>query len=146
MNNLTSRFNPKTTLREAGFRATPGRIAFLDLLYKSKKPLSIQDALQQLKKHSIDQATVYRIVEALRTKGIIQYVNMEHGHQHFELVSPAHHHHAICETCGKVVDISKCNIRHLEDEVLKVSNFKSLNRHSLEFFGICKQCAKSKKK
>lgn len=132
----------KTTLREAGFRATPGRIAFLELLKKARKPLSIQDVLEKLKDKSVDQATVYRIVEALRAKGIVQYVNMEHGHAHFELASPTHHHHAICENCGKVVDISKCNIKHLEDEVLAISNFAQLNRHSLEFFGLCKTCGK----
>lgn len=137
-------FEPKLILRNAGFKATPGRIAFLELVYKARKPLSIQDVLVKLKKHAIDQATIYRIVDALQGKGIIQYVNMEHGHAHFELVSPLHHHHAICESCGKVVDISKCNIKHLEDEVLKVSNFKNLNRHSLEFFGLCKSCAKPK--
>lgn len=142
---MNTSIDPKNLLRQAGFRATPGRIAFLELLRKSDKPLSIQDVLEKLKGNSIDQATVYRIVEALRDKGIIQYVNMEHGHAHFELVSPTHHHHAICQQCGKIVDISKCNIKSLETEVLAVSGFKKINRHALEFFGICDSCSKKKK-
>ena len=142
---MNENFDSKSVLRTAGFRATPGRIAFLELLKKSDKPLSIQDVLDKLKGKSIDQATVYRIVEALRTKGIIQYVNMEHGHAHFEINSPTHHHHAICERCGKVIDISKCNIQNLETEVLKVSVFTKINRHALEFFGICDSCSKKKK-
>lgn len=134
--------DPKKLLQNAGFRATPGRIAFLQLLQKATEPLDIQDAIKKLRGHALDQATVYRIVEALRRKGIIQFVNLEHGHIHFELVSPTHHHHAICEHCGTIVDISKCNISHFEIEVKKVAGFENINRHSLEFFGTCKACSK----
>lgn len=138
--------DPKKALREAGFKATPGRVAFLELLAKAKEPLSIQDILAKLKNKSVDQATIYRIVDALRERGLIQYVNMEHGHAHIELVSPAHHHHAICQKCGTVVDISKCNIKNLENEVLKVSGFTKINRHALEFFGLCSSCGKHNSK
>lgn len=135
-------FSSKEVLRQAGFRATPGRIAFLEILYSAAKPLSVQDILKALKRDTIDQATAYRIVEALRSKGVIHYVNMEHGHVHFELATSKHHHHAICESCGEIVDISECDIPRLEKEVLKSTGFKQLKHHALEFFGICQKCSK----
>jgi Fur family transcriptional regulator, ferric uptake regulator len=130
-----------TTLRSSGLKATPARVAVLKVLTKAKKPLSIQN-IGKLLKDTPDQATLYRMVEQLKKAGIIHQINLEHGHAHYEIDSPTHHHHIICENCGKIVDISSCDIESLEKEVLKKSGFKKINRHSLEFFGLCKNCAK----
>lgn len=138
--NAPAILNPKAMLQQAGFKATPGRVALLKLLRETQKPLSIQDIRKQLTGKKLDQATVYRVLEALRSKGIIEMVNMEHGHAHFELVS-AHHHHAICTNCGKVVDVSRCKTKKLDEEVKKIAGFTNIYRHSLEFFGLCKSCA-----
>jgi Fe2+ or Zn2+ uptake regulation protein len=133
-------FSPETILKDAGFRVTTGRVAVLHLLEQSPTPLSIQDILKQVKHVRLDQATVYRMLTALREKGLVQLVNMEHDHAHWELAG--HHHHAVCESCGKVLDISKCDLHRLEEEIKTVSGFASLHRHSLEFFGLCAACAK----
>ncbi len=131
----------QAALRQAGLKATAGRIAVLTLLTASKKPLTIQDIQKQLKKQAPDQATLYRMMGLLKDSGTIRQVNLEHPHAHYEY-SAGHHHHAICENCGKVVDISACNITKLETEVKKVAGFSRINHHSLEFFGICNSCTK----
>jgi Fur family ferric uptake transcriptional regulator len=129
-------------LRQAGFKATPGRLALLELFNKTEKPLSIKDIQKSLKQANLDQATIYRIISALESKGIIRQVDFQHGHAHYELTSREHHHHLICEQCGKIVDISKCDTSKVERQALKIGNFSKINKHSLEFFGICNICAK----
>ena len=133
-----------TLLRDRGLKATPARVAVLSLFSVTAKPLSIQNILDQIKSASADQATIYRITEAFKTAGLIREVNLEHGHTHFVLNTKEHHHHIVCEKCGKVVDISNCDLDPLQKEVLKKSGFSSINRHSLEFFGICQQCQNKK--
>ena len=127
-------------LKAKGLKVTPARVAVLDFFTKSNEPLSIQNILDGIKHVKVDQATVYRITEALKKIGLIREVNLEHGHAHFELNTKEHHHHIICENCGKVVDISNCNLKGLEKEVLNKSGFSRINRHSLEFFGLCSKC------
>lgn len=133
-----------TLLRDAGLKATPARLAVLNLLSMAKKPLSINDIKQDLKRHSsIDQATIYRIIKALEKKGLIKQVDFQHGHAHYELRTHDHHHHVVCENCGKVADISKCDTTDIEKQALKISGFSKINDHSLELFGLCNKCAKS---
>lgn len=133
-------FSPETTLKDNGFRVTPGRVAVLELLAQSSIPLTTKDILSKVKHLHLDQATIYRMLTALKEKNILQMVNMEHDHAHWELVS--HHHHAVCEQCGKVIDISKCDLHKLEEEIKKISGFSTIRRHSLEFFGLCAKCTK----
>lgn len=137
---MRTNFSPETVLRDNNFRVTPGRVAVLDLLAQSSTPLATKDILRKLKHLHLDQATIYRMLTALKEKSIVQMVNMEHDHTHWELVS--HHHHAVCEQCGRVVDISQCDLHKLEEEIKKISGFSTIRRHSLEFFGLCAKCTK----
>jgi Fe2+ or Zn2+ uptake regulation protein len=137
---MNTPFEPESILKEAGFRVTTGRVAVLRLLAASPTPLAIKDMLPNIKHVRLDQATVYRTLEAFREKHLVQMVNMEHDHTHWELTN--HHHHAICEQCGKIVNVSKCNLQKLETDIKKLSGFTAIRRHSLEFFGLCADCSK----
>lgn len=143
---MTKKVGKKTNivpeLKSQGLKTTPARVAILEMLQKSKKPLSVQKILKGLISTHTDQATVYRTVEHLRKAGLIRRVDLEHGHAHYELNSSEHHHHIVCENCGRLEDISKCDIPGLEKEILKTTGFAKVNSHSLEFFGLCSKCAK----
>jgi Fe2+ or Zn2+ uptake regulation protein len=128
-------------LEKALLKITKPRLLILDTLSKSKTPLSAQGIYGRLTKAKIDQATIYRNLQSLTNARIIRLVNFQHDHNHYELANN-HHHHAICESCGKVADISKCDLSQLEKDVKSVSGFSSINQHSLEFFGLCTKCAK----
>lgn len=140
-NSIKTGINPTTSLlHSVGLKATPARIAVLELLKKTSKPLSIKSIQSKLAKEEIDQATLYRIVSSLVEKEIIREVDLKHGHGHYELATSSHHHHIICKKCGKIQDID-CDTTQIEKEVLKQSGFKSISNHSLEFFGTCKSCS-----
>lgn len=134
--------SPEELLRQAGMKATPSRIAIMKALNESKKPLSINGIKIMLGKSLTDQATIYRTIETLVSKGLARLVNFQHDHQHYELVDTSHHHHLICKTCDTVVDVSKCDTGKLEKEIKKNGGFAQVDSHALEFFGICKKCAR----
>ncbi|MEA3506522.1 MAG: transcriptional repressor, partial [Elusimicrobiota bacterium] len=60
-----------------------------------------------------------------------------------------HHHHLICEECGKIINYSefvqkeKDFIDSLEKELSKKHGFK-INSHQLHFYGSCKECLSTK--
>lgn len=129
-------------LREAGLRATPGRLALLDVLHKETRPLAVHQ-IEKKMHGSVNQVTLYRALDALAASGIIARVNLEHDHAHFELVAGrSHHHHAVCSDCGAVEDIEVPHGTGLEKLAARAATgFESISRYSLEFFGLCKRCA-----
>ena len=131
----------KTELNEVELRATPARIALLQLLEKSDKPLDVQSMIEFLEKKDIatDPATVFRIVNMFTEKGLVKPIQLHEGKFRYELKNKADHHHLVCEKCGDIQDISDCSIDALEKEIEKMKQFK-VTSHSLEFFGVCKSC------
>ncbi len=144
MSKTTTAEKFRPLLRTAGLKATPERLAVLAVLHTAKKPLSVKDIKDTLQPHAADQATIYRTIQSLLKSNIVRPVNFEHDHNHYELVSDTHHHHLICERCGKAVDVSQCDTSALEKQVQAISGFATINHHALEFFGVCKSCAKHK--
>lgn len=95
-------------LKERGLKATPMRMAVLELLKESKNARShseLQDLLVDF-----DRVTLYRTLNTLNEKGII-HVAMTHNQETFYAICPSecddhsheHNHiHFKCEACEKV--------------------------------------------
>jgi Fur family transcriptional regulator, ferric uptake regulator len=133
----------KTVLRKSGYKATPSRIAILEIFKKSKKPLSAQEIIEQLPRRGTDQVTVYRTLKSFKEKGVVKQIDLRHNHAHYELANLAEHHHLICLRCGKVEDVRHCGVEAIESSVLKSSkHFAEIKQHALEFYGICKACSR----
>ncbi len=131
----------KALLRQNRLKATPARLLILEVFEHARKPLSVKDLEIELGKNSaVDMVTLYRNVENLKSLGILSEVNLSSGQAFYETTSKPHHHHLICEGCGKLEDIDGCRVKSLEQSWLKGSSFKNISRHSLEFFGICNKC------
>jgi len=130
-------------LHKAGYKATPGRLALLEILKAGTEPMSIQEILKKARTASLDQATVYRILSVLEKLGAVKQVNLRHGHADYEFVDPKDHHHIVCVVCKRVEDFTGCGAEDVAEQALKqVKSFSKITQHSLEFFGVCKKCAR----
>jgi Fur family transcriptional regulator, peroxide stress response regulator len=124
-------------LKSLHLKVTPIRIALLDTLEHAQEPLRVKDIVKEVKS---DIVTVYRNLQNLMQLGLVSQLFLDQKEAYFELTSHKHHHHAICENCGRMVDIHDLGHHKLEQEALKASGFARIARHSLEFFGLCKDC------
>jgi Fe2+ or Zn2+ uptake regulation protein len=133
----------KDELNEVSLRATPARMALMNLLEKTDKPVDVQTMIDYLQTHDIktDPATVFRIVNMFTEKGLTKQIQFQEGKSRYELAANADHHHLVCTSCGDIQDISDCNIDELEREIERKKQFK-VSSHSLEFFGVCANCQK----
>lgn len=128
-------------LRKSGYKATPSRLAILEVFRGASKPLSAQGIIDLLPR-DINQATIYRTLKSLKEKGIIVPIDLRHNHAHYELANLAKHHHLICIRCGRVEDIHRCGIEETYPKMLRASkHFSRITEHALEFYGVCKKCA-----
>lgn len=132
----------KTILRKSGHKATPARLAILKIFQGNKRPLAAQEIIALLPR-SADQATIYRTLKSLKTKGVIHQIDLRHNHAHYELTNIAEHHHLICLRCGRIEDVHRCGIDDMEAAIIRSSkHFSEIKQHTLEFYGVCKSCAK----
>jgi len=127
-------------LRKAGLRATKPRAAVLSHLRKSPYPARILAIAKDVRR-SVDQVTVYRTVEALHKAGLVRESNLA-GERAFEYASSDDHHHIVCTHCGRIEDFEEPSHEKLAAHVLKKSSFAKITGHSLEFFGLCRACAR----
>ena len=127
-------------LKQGGFKVTKSRLAVLRVLAATKQPLSVQTIIKRLSGSDADQATVYRMLTALTEANILRRIDFEHGHAHYELFDDQDHHHVVCTNCHRIEDVRDCNVSSMADQILKQSKFAEINRHSLEFFGLCQEC------
>ena len=128
----------KETLRKNGLKATSGRIKLLELLSKAKHPVSIKEIVKAIGSRLLDEATIYRSLESFKEKELIRRVDFRRGYTYYELADDDHHH-LVCKNCGRIEDFEGC--QDLIKKTLKQSKyFSQINEHSLELFGLCKQC------
>lgn len=138
---LLQKHDCTTELRKAELKATPARLGILEALEQSNLPLDVSSLVEYLKNNNIkaDKVTIFRIMNALTEKGLVKPIQFNEGKLRYEYAMKREHHHFVCDNCGSIEDISDCNINNLEDELLRKKGLL-VKHHSLEFFGICKQC------
>jgi Fe2+ or Zn2+ uptake regulation protein len=83
-------------------------------------------------------ATIYRTLEKLATANLLTRVDFQEGKFRYEYVHD-HHHHAVCEGCGKVAEVQDDKLENMMDKI-KVEKGFSITRHALELFGLCRSC------
>ncbi|HET9946615.1 MAG TPA: Fur family transcriptional regulator [Patescibacteria group bacterium] len=136
----------KGELQQMDLRATPARIAIMQLLEATQEPVDVGSIVVSLQKKSIaaDPATVFRIMNVFTQKGLIVPIEFQEGKMRYELASKDDHHHLVCENCGKVEDIEDTLVPALEKHIHSYHHFL-VKRHVMEFFGLCKKCQKKEK-
>ena len=143
MTNNLSQHDCKEELNQAELRATPARIAVMQFLETTNQPVDAGMVLDYLKTQNIDTdpATVFRMMNDFLSKGLTKQIQFQEGKTRYELSNKEDHHHLICENCGKIESVSDNVIPHMEKEIQEKQKFL-VKRHSLEFFGLCKDCQK----
>ena len=129
-------------LRSRARRLTGPRQAILALLRRQSHPLTVREIHAALADSRCDLATIYRSIGMLQEMDLVKRFDFGDGVARFELVGACgheHHHHLVCNECGKIVEIEECFPETLETEIARRNGFKGVT-HRLEFFGTCPDC------
>ena len=127
-------------LKQEGYSLTQPRRAILAVL--SPTPLSAQDLEKKLKRRGIkiDLVTIYRVLDIFAKLGFVRKTQFEEKTARYEMVvGQKHHHHPICQACGTIEDIA-IDEKRLIKQVEQRAKFR-VQRHAVEFFGLCLKCA-----
>jgi Fur family ferric uptake transcriptional regulator len=133
------------TLREAGHRAGGARKAVVELLARQSCCLSAQEIADELRAKGTDVglASVYRALDLLHEMGLVQRVEIGDGGSRYEPILPGgeHHHHAVCDTCGRVTAFEDDRLeRALERLAGRLDH--SMSGHDIVIHGACDRCSR----
>ena len=97
----------KQTIREVGLRATPARVATLDLLHRAASPLTHADVAEHLASKGIDKATAFRNLNDMTDVGLLRKTELGDRVWRFEPIGKGEHAndahpHFVCLDCGDV--------------------------------------------
>lgn len=129
---------PNRTVRE---RSTRQFQAVKDELAKSPDFRSAQDihAAMRASGASVGLATVYRALQTLVKTGTADVLRTDAGEAVYRECGSTHHHHLVCRSCGKTVEVRGPAVETWADDMAAQHGFADVS-HTLELFGICSAC------
>ena len=112
------------------------------LLQDTTEFLSAQRVYALLRQRDvpIGLTTVYRILQAFADEGTVDAIRSSNGEQMYRRCSPSHHHHLMCRSCGRAIEVEGPAIEQWATAVAEDHGFRDVN-HSIEIFGTCRLCA-----
>ena len=104
--------NPAATgrLRGAGLRVTKQRLAVLNVLDRAQsghEHLTVAVIAERARSQlgSMSTQTVYDCVDALTKSGLLRAIEPAGHPTRFEVRFEDSHHHLVCRSCGRIVDV-----------------------------------------
>ncbi len=125
-------------LKERGYRLTPQRSLILDVLHQADKHISAEEILAEVRARypKVNKSTVYRTLELLKRLGLVDETDLGQGRLCYHHVDKGHHHHLVCQNCGKVLDMDEEMLDPLRKAIVEKYNFVPDIRH-LVIHGYC---------
>ena len=129
-------------LSRAGFRSGGGRRRVVELLGSEDCALTALEIDRRLPE--VGRATVYRALDQLESLGLVQKVDLGAGAGGYERVDPEghHHHHIVCEQCGRVVAFEDDGLEQAIRALAERPDFK-VSSHEVTLRGECATCGRS---
>ncbi len=126
-----------------GTRPTRQRRAVVSALQGFEDFRSAQDIHDLLRRNgdNVGLSTVYRTLQALADGGEVDVLRSGDGEAVYRRCSTSHHHHLVCRSCGRTVEIEGPAVERWADRVAGEHGFTDVS-HTLEVFGTCPGCTR----
>jgi Fur family ferric uptake transcriptional regulator len=130
---------------EGNGRSGGARRAVVELLGRQDCCLTAQEIFDRLRAEGgrrVGIATVYRVLEQLSERGLVNRVDVGAGIARYEAALPSgeHHHHLVCADCGKVEAFEDDELEAVIHEVERRTGY-SVAGHDVVLRGACRECA-----
>lgn len=133
-------------LKEKGYRLTPQRLMVIDALHSHDHHISAEELYAQVKAKYpyANISTVYRTLELLKELNLVNEIDLGDGRVRYHPAEKGHHHHLVCNKCGKVIDLPESAVVTLSNAISRDYKFNAELKH-LAIFGVCSECQNTKR-
>jgi Fur family peroxide stress response transcriptional regulator len=127
-------------LRTHNLKATPQRLAILDVIYYYGH-INIDKLYEEIKDKfsSISLATIYKNINAMKDSLLLAEVKLPDEKSVYEIVKDEHAH-LKCNSCGAVVDIN-IDTSSILNGIEKDHDFQ-ITQKDIVISGVCSKCTK----
>ncbi|QHT62886.1 transcriptional repressor [Paenibacillus lycopersici] len=128
-------------LKSTGVRMTPQRHAILSFLMHSMTHPTADEIYKSLSPSfpSMSVATIYNNLRLFVEAGLVRELTYGDDSSRFD-ADLSEHYHAICRTCGTIVDFDYPPLTDVEEAASRETGFK-VEGHRMEIYGQCASCA-----
>jgi Fur family transcriptional regulator, ferric uptake regulator len=85
--------------------------------------------------------TVYRTLQGLADAGEVDVMRPPGGEHLYRRCSEGHHHHLVCRSCGRTVEVDGPAVETWAEKVAARHGYVNVS-HTMEIFGTCPACAR----
>jgi Fur family ferric uptake transcriptional regulator len=132
------------TLKGSGLKLTPQRKLIIEAIHDANAHLTAEEIITyvQARMLKVNKSTIYRTLQLLEEAGCVY--KSELGEQFiYHHAEEGHHHHLVCNQCGKTVDCDEDLLAPLERLLAEKHGFQINFRHVV-MSGLCKECSGNK--
>jgi len=126
-----------------GMRQGGARRSVVELLGEQDCCLTAQEILDRLRAadRKVGIASVYRILDLLVSEGYVQKIELGSGICRYEPIQSGgeHHHHLVCDSCGKVEPFEDPSLERALGRVEQSSGY-DVSLHDVVLHGACGDC------
>ena len=130
---------PPVTLAQRSTRQRAAVGALLQRTDQFRTANQIHDDLRH-SGENVGLSTVYRTLQMMVGAGELDSIRTDDGEIAYRRCSTGHHHHLVCRTCGRTVEVEGPAMEEWASQVVAENGFAHVQHH-LEIFGFCRQCA-----
>ncbi|MBI2940513.1 MAG: transcriptional repressor [Chloroflexi bacterium] len=130
------------TLTENGGRETASRRLIAQAVAGRSAAFTAQEIYEELAPRGVGRATVFRTLNLLHERGLLNRLHIGEGCHSYTLCEPQHHHHLVCVRCGCVYPFGTpgdCTVV-ADVQRLAVRVGFVVEGHHVEVFGRCAEC------
>jgi Fe2+ or Zn2+ uptake regulation protein len=138
-------------LKRAGLKMTPQRVAIVRQFAEDESHPTAQDLFERLRPSfpSMSFATVYNTIDALARAGLAGILRLPGKRGDAARFDPNTdpHHHAVCDSCGAVLDISAGTLAPTRGAIAKLRRVApgfSVRAIERIYRGLCARCARER--
>ena len=129
-------------MTEGTLRNTRQRTAVSALLTQLEGFHSAQELHAMLRQRGerVGLTTVYRTLQGLADAGEVDVMRPPGGEHLYRRCSEGHHHHLVCRSCGRTVEVAGPAVESWAERVAAQHGYADVS-HTMEIFGTCPGCA-----
>jgi Fur family ferric uptake transcriptional regulator len=132
-----------SVLATAGLRRGGARERIIELLDSEPCALSAVEIEDELRAQGtrVGRASIYRVLELLIEHGLVERVTVGQNLTRFERALPSgeHHHHLVCDRCGRLVAFDDPALERAIDRVSERLGVR-VEHHDVVLRGTCFEC------
>jgi Fur family ferric uptake transcriptional regulator len=134
----------RSALERQGVRLTRQRRVLLEVMDQAEQHLTADAILDRAQKIDprVHRVTVYRTLEMLKKRGLLDELDLLHIHGHghyYESHGPRDHIHVACLRCGKVREVESELFEQLKRQIAQDTGIK-ITVSRAEIGGYCESC------